>query len=274
MPTVPLDYNLFGNWFFPSPRLGILLVPTSNLWVKLLYGRAFRAPNAREGLVTVALDEDGVPQFTASNPDLTPEQIDTIEGEVTWAWDSLQIRGAAFGSRMRNTIDGNTAAYVYQNLGGATVFGTELEATWSSERVNAGLAWSWLHGTDLDTGYRLYGIPSHALHGTVTVQPVVGLALSATVDAFSRRPRSDWAPDSGLEDGPAYALLDLAISTDRFAQNRLRLAGSVHNALNTDYSHLVYIDDANALTSAGEAKYPEDIQGEERLFLVEIAADF
>lgn len=269
-----LDYNLFGGWFFPSPRLGVLLVPTSNLWVKLLYGRAFRAPSARESLISVSLDEDGLPTFTASNPDLEPEQIDTIEAELTWAWNGAQVRGAAFASKLSDTIDANSDEYVYRNLGGATVFGTELEATWSSELVDVGLSWAWTRGTDDDTGYRLYGIPAHALHGTLTVQPLTGLYLTGNVDAFSRRPRSEWTPDSGLSDGPAYALLDLAVATDRIANDRIRLSGSVHNALNADYADLVYLDDANAVSWEGDAKYPEDIQGEGRLFLVEIEAEF
>ncbi len=270
---VRLDYNLFGGWFFPSPRLGVLLVPTSNVWVKLLYGRAFRAPNARESLVEVGLDEDELPIFTASNHELVPERIDTVEAELTWAWQGAQLRGAAFASKLANTIDATTGEYVYRNLGGATIVGTELEATWSSDLLDVGLSWAWTRGRDDDTGYRVYGVPAHALHGTLTVQPLTGLYLSGNVDAFSRRPRSEWAPDSGLGDGPAYAILDLAVATDRVANDRLRLSGSIHNALNTDYADMVYLDDANAV-SDGEAKYPEDIQGEGRLFLVEIEAEF
>ncbi len=271
---VRLDYNLFGGWFFPSPRLGVLLVPTSNVWIKLLYGRAFRAPSAREALVSVSLDEEGLPSFTASNPDLLPEQIDTVEGEVTWAWNGLQVRGAAFASKLANTIDATSTQYVYRNLGGATVFGTELETSWSSDQLDLNLSWAWTHGTDDDTGYRLYGIPAHALHATMTVQPLTGLYLTANVDAFSPRPREQWTSDSLLADGPAYALLDLTVTTDRIAQDRIRLSGSVHNALNSQYSHLVYLDDANVVRSDGSPKYPEDLQGEERLFLVEIETEF
>lgn len=271
---VRLDYNLFGGWIFPSPRVGVLLVPTSNLWVKLLYGRAFRAPSVRESLITVSLDDDGLPTFTASNPDLVPEQIDTVEGELTWAWNSVVVRGAAFASKLANTIDANSDEYVYRNLGGATVFGTELEGTWSSDLVDAALSWAWTRGTDQDTGRRLYGIPSHALHGTVTVQPLTGLYLTGNVDAFSKRPRAEWTPDSGLADGPAYALLDLAVSTDRIANDRFRLSGSVHNVLNSDYADLVYLDDANAVSGDGSARYPEDIQGPGRLFLVEVETEF
>jgi iron complex outermembrane receptor protein len=267
-----LDYNLFGPWPFVSPRLGVLLVPTSNIWVKLLYGRAFRAPNAREYLIQTGFDEDGLPTFTASNDGLVPEIINTVEGEVTWVKLGAQVRGAAFASRLSKTI-GVSDEYVYENQGGATVFGTELEFTWSSDLVDAGVSWAWIRGIDLDTGRPLYGIPAHALHTTLTVQPLTGLYLSVVADAFSPRPREVWAPDSGLQDGPAYVLFDLAVTTDRIGNDRVRLSGSVHNVLNTDYADMILVDDANAV-SGDSAKYPEDIQGEGRLFLVEIEAEF
>ena len=173
-----------------------------------------------------------------------------------------------------NTIDASSNQYIYRNLGGATIFGTELETTWSSESLDMSLSWAWTHGTDDDTGYRLYGIPAHALHATLTVQPLTGLYLTANVDAFSPRPREQWTPDTELGDGPAYALLDLSVTTDRIARDRIRLSGSVHNALNSKYSHLVYQDDANKVNTDGSPRYPEDIQGEERLFLVEIETEF
>ena len=100
------------------------------------------------------------------------------------------------------------------------------------------------------------------------------LRLTANVDAFSPRPREQWTPDTELGDGPAYALLDLSVTTDRIARDRIRLSGSVHNALNSKYSHLVYQDDANKVNTDGSPRYPEDIQGEERLFLVEIETEF
>jgi len=267
------DYNLFGDWPFASPRLGVLLVPTSSTWVKLLYGRALRAPSARESLVQeTGLDEDGLPVYTASNPDLVPEEINTVEAEVTWAWRGLTLRGATFYSRLTRIIDAGRGNNTYQNLDTlVTVAGTEAEATWSSDRLDAGLSWAWTWGRD--QGLSIYGVPSHALHARATWQAVDGLYLSGNVDAFSRRHREEWAPGSGAEDGPAYALVDLSVATDRLAKGHVRLDASVHNVLNTEYEDLVYLDDANAVKN-DERKYPNDIEGEGRLFMVGLEVEF
>ena len=44
--------------------------------------------------------------------------------------------------------------------------------------------------------------------------------------------------------------------------------------MDSDYSTLLYLDDVNALNSDGTAKYPFDIEGEERSFYVGVNAKF
>ena len=76
------SYNYSG--LFYSPRAGVLMVPANGATIKLLYGRAFRAPSARELLVQVQPDELGTVPFTNGNPDLLPESIDTIDALTIW----------------------------------------------------------------------------------------------------------------------------------------------------------------------------------------------
>lgn len=62
------DYSDFGSVF--SPRLGLIYSIASNSAIKLLYGHAFRAPNAGEVRGFASIE---------SNPDIQPETIDTYE---------------------------------------------------------------------------------------------------------------------------------------------------------------------------------------------------
>ena len=97
-------HNYFGT--FVSPRAGALLLPSQDVVLKLLYGRAFRAPTARELLVVVGTDDAGQNRFTAGNPNLRPESIDTVETELTVEpAENLVLRGAAFGSLIGDEVN-------------------------------------------------------------------------------------------------------------------------------------------------------------------------
>lgn len=75
------DYNdRYGDFW--SPRAGIVLGPINNLFVKLLYGKAFRSPNFNE----IKAKKQG---DVVGNIDLSPEEIDTVEAELLfdkWKW--------------------------------------------------------------------------------------------------------------------------------------------------------------------------------------------
>ena len=105
MGGVRLDaYNLAG--LATSPRAGFLFVPTSGASIKLLYGRAFRAPNARELLVSVTPNELGEVPFTNGNSALTPENIDTIELDLMGqSGQELKVRASTFASVLQNQIN-------------------------------------------------------------------------------------------------------------------------------------------------------------------------
>ena len=287
------DYNFTANYPFVSPRLGILVVPSRALTAKLLFGQAFRAPTARELLVKVEM-EDGDFPFTAGNVNLDPETIRSAELELDWQpQPALGLRGATFVSLLDNTIDKGTNLNQYVNRGGANIIGCELEATTTWSSFEANLAWSYTRGRIEDqslnsTGNLLapaglhnlavYEFPAHMGHGRVTWRPVDGLAMTAMADAYGFRPRWEWARQSGLNDGPPFALVHLAVSTATLADGRVRADFSVHNVLDTPYQTLIYVDDVNATTTNSEgavvAKYPNDIDGEGRAFNVGVEVSF
>ncbi len=270
-------YSSFG--LFTSPRAGLLLLPQDGLVVKLLYGRAFRAPTARELLVTVGQGDDGQNLFTASNPDLLPEVIDTVESEATWTPDPLlKLRGAAFASRIGqeiNTVTGNDPKLgtdYYENRGTSSILGGEAEIGLRPGPWDFAVAWSGTYATDGLTGFAQYGVPTLMINGRVGVEPVEGLRLVLLADHVGQRSRAQWTPDSGRPDGPPFTLLHLSAATDALAKGRIRADLSVRNLLDTQYQDLVYQDDANRTTTADDgatvARFPQDIEAAGRTIAV------
>lgn len=275
-----LDYhNYFGT--FLSPRMGALFVPAERALFKLLYGRAFRAPTARELLVEVGVDSDGDNLFTNGNPDLSPEVIDTIEAEATLTpVRGLDLRVAAFVSGVDQGIVKSTDPVpelgneYYDNAGGALVTGAEAELELDRDSWEADLSYSWTQATDRQTDFTIYEFPPHMAHARLVLRPVAPLSLALLGDLIGPRPRSEWTPDSGLEDGPAYGLLHAAVTTDGLARGRVSADLSVRNLLDTQYATLVPQEDANAVNDDGSARYPEDIEGEGRTVQVAVEVRF
>lgn len=118
-------YDSFGDT--ANPRLALIHQPTPYDTVKLIYGRAFRAPNAYElyyGSTTMGALQKG-------NPDLRPEIMQSYE--LTWdtalasAWHA---KAGLFQYRIRDTIgqvlDPVDHLWVFRNLGRVRTNGAEL----------------------------------------------------------------------------------------------------------------------------------------------------
>jgi iron complex outermembrane receptor protein len=276
-----LDYNgTYGA--FPSPRAGVLLLPSDAVGVKLLYGRAFRAPTAREWLVQVSKDEEGRNDFTAGNLALRPESIHTVETEVTVRPSrGVTLRAAGFYSSIADEINKVTVETpdpvlgddYYANSGGADVFGAEAQATAQLGRWELDGSYSYTRATDRDTGFRQYEFPEHMAHGRLGWRLVDAVRANLRVDVVGPRTRADWSPDSGAEDAPAYALLGAGLATDALG-DRVRIDLSAYNLLDTAYTTWLYRDDTNAVGSDGEPRYPVDPEGEGRQIQVGVEVAF
>jgi iron complex outermembrane receptor protein len=279
------DYHsYFGG--FVTPRAGVLLVPSDVAVIKLLYGRAFRAPTARELLVTVTRDEDGNNNFVAGNRDLDPETINTIEAEVTVnPARAMELRAAGYGSFIRDTINpeqgpasGPLGSDFYGNSGETNVIGAEAQWTWQPGGWAIDLSGAWTGARDVGDDRKQYGFPALMAHSVLGREIVEGLRINVLVDVFGAQPRAEWTPDSKLPDGEAYGLLHLGLATDSLVGTRVRADLSVRNLLDNQYSTLTYYDAANATTTnaAGDtvAKYPQDIQAEGRTIQLGLEVPF
>lgn len=271
-----LDYHSYFGPFF-SPRLGGLLIPGDAVLIKLLYGRAFRAPNARELLVEVGKDDDGLNLFTNGNPGLDPEVIDTLELELTVSPDpDLDLRLSGFASGIDQEIvkveddDPELGNEFYANGGSTLAVGAEAELNLRRGPFDMDLSYSWTRAVDRMTGFPVYEFPPHMAGARLGLRPVEPVTFTLLGEAVGPRPRIDWAPDSGLGDGPAYALLHGGVVVDGMMKGRASLDLSVRNLLDSPYATLVPKEDANALNSDGTAKYPVDLEGPGRTVFVQV----
>ncbi|MBN2797917.1 MAG: TonB-dependent receptor [Deltaproteobacteria bacterium] len=260
-----------------SPRAGVLVVPNERLVAKLLYGQAFRAGNVRELLVDVADTAD----WAKGNLNLRPERIHTAEAEVTGDLNErFSGRLDASWSTVVNEIDKVRDAeevLSYQNLAEhLNILGLETEARASLPRLDASLAWAWTHanyskttGTDW-AGRQQYEFPAHMLKGMVDLHPTDKLHAVARGQLYGARPRADWSPTAGMEDGKPFGLLHLSVMADGLDKaGKTTLALSIQNVFDTAWGTGSYRDDAD-VGAPGAPKYPLEIEGATRTVRVSV----
>ncbi len=126
------DYDDIGT--STNPRMGIIYAPFEKLYLKVLYGEAFRAPNFDEMHAVNTPSNWG-------NPDLKPERIKTYEGQIGYNFTSniksnltfFYIKGEAF---IGTTYDEIKKQYTYKNFGTIESQGIEGEVKymWDKSR--------------------------------------------------------------------------------------------------------------------------------------------
>ncbi len=155
---VRLDrYEAFGS--ATSPRLGLVYTPDAATTVKLLGGRAFRAPNEFEQHFSSSQ--------LAPNPDLKPEHIETLELVAErLIGGGVQLSASTFRNRLSSLIsqsfDPTDNQLVFQNADAIESKGVELGL-----RVNRGhgptgqLTYALQKTEDRKTGTELTNSPRH-----------------------------------------------------------------------------------------------------------------
>jgi iron complex outermembrane receptor protein len=264
-----------------SPRLGVLLVPTDRVTAKVLYGRAFRAPNVRELLVRAEPDPDtGAYPFATGNLDLNPETVHTGEAEIVAdVTDGLEIRGDGNASLLANEID-KVAPGIYCNLpGDLVVVGGEAGVKGTAGPVTASADWSMSlaqysagprQSGPCDVSYAgrtQYEFPPQMVQASLRVAATDQLSATVFGEAYSTRPRKAWAPDVNRPDGAPFALLHAsARATGLGPAQRFEVGATVRNVLNTRFDTGIYRDDAD------NPDLPGAVEGEGRVVLVSVEA--
>ncbi len=219
-------YSDFGGTF--NPRFGLVYGFTARGDMKLLYGRAFRAPNFKE-----LYDQNN--SFSLGNPDLKPETIDTYEASVGYAlMQSLHFEANYFYSEIDNLIDRDTRPTppMWINKGRAVVngAGVKLSGRYSSTnywRVN----YTYQHGEDSETNRRLPYVPSN--RATAGINHVFSRRLNANMEILWTGERSRPEGDPRPPVAP-HTLVDLTLIDKGISEN-IEIRGSIHNLFDRRY---------------------------------------
>lgn len=268
-----------------SPRAGVLLVPTDTLTAKLLYGRAFRAPNVRELLVRVDPDEDGNFPFSSGNLDLRPESIHTVEGEVTVELGILEARVDGSWSTLVNEID-RVTQNIYCNLPhNLDVTAAEAEIAVNTGPITARAAYALTLASyrearrttdtcpevDWDAnpigGRRQFEFPPHMVKANVRVAFTDHLSATLEGEVYSQRPRADWSNGVAVPNGDPFALLHLGILSSKLGKAQNVAVGlAARNLTDARFSTPIYRDQAG-VTQGDALRNPVPLAGEGRTVL-------
>lgn len=217
-----------------NPRLALIHKMRPDTTLKLLYGSAFRAPNAYEMYYAAA-------GFNQANPNLKAERIRTLEAVAEYRASGLRLAASAYLYKVRDLIEQELDAglLVFRNRTRAEARGLELEAEHA-----------WSDGERLRGSLTLQRTRDEATGQTLTNSPRLMAKLH-----WSRPWRADLR--SGLE---VQHISDRDAATGRVAGATLmnlnlistslgkgvELTAGVYNLLDKRYTHPATLDHAQA----------------------------
>jgi outer membrane receptor protein involved in Fe transport len=211
-----------------NPRAALVWQPEERTALKLIAGRAFRAPNAYE-----AYYADG---FSAkSNPDLGPEEIATYEavvehqlGRSTRA--ALSLYHHEIENLIVQTIDPGDGLLVFVNAASASGPGLELELErrWDGGQ-RARLAYAW-QGIEDDSGSELVNSPEHVASALLET-PLFARRVRAGLELLALGERLSLA---GAEVDP-YLVTNLTLTTGELAAG-FAASLSIYNLFDQEYA--------------------------------------
>ena len=172
-----------------------------------------------------------------------------------------------FYSQLRKEIDKNPGPEEYVNIQAPLrVSGTEVDIQVDAEMVRAGVAWAMTLARYGDGGLyanrQQYEFPPHMGKGYLSA--ALSPQLSATVlgEVYIRRPRTEWSPDAGVDDGAPFGLMHLELRMRELGkEGHLEITGGARNLTNARWGTGVYRDDANRTNSDGSARFPNEYAG-------------
>lgn len=233
-----LRYDAFSNYDSAlNPRLGLIWKQDAATVWKLLYGSAFRAPNAYETYYSF-------PAVAIANTQLRPENIDTYEAVVEHQLsERARIVAALYHNRINRLIgavDAGGGITQYRNMGSVHANGVELEGEMNF-RGGARLRASYvLQVVKDDAGMTLSNSPRHVA------------AINASVPLFDTRWRLGFESQylsgrtTDLSRIDAYAVANLTLSSQELVKG-LYVSASVYNLFNHTYYDPVDLDDVHDL---------------------------
>jgi iron complex outermembrane receptor protein len=227
-------YGAFGG--STNPRAGLIWMPRQETAVKVLYGRAFRVPNAYE------LYFGDVGLEMKANPDLEPETIVTYEAVLEQHAEGLGGRwkatAAVFRYRIENLItarrDPSDGLFFFGNSEPMDTNGMELELEGALPGGMKGRAsYAWQRTEIRGTGVTPPNSPKHMAKLNLTL-PLVPGKLFLSPEAQYIGPRKNLP---GKTDGSVggYAVANATLLAPKLPWG-LELSASVYNLFDKSYT--------------------------------------
>lgn len=222
------NYSDFGGT--TNPRVALVWDASYDLTVKLLYGRAFRAP--------AFLESYGITNPVAlGNPDLKPETNNTLETAFSWqARANTQLNLTVYRYEMSNIIRtvpnaiANTGS-TYRNTGDQTGHGLEFESVVNvSKDLRLMGSYSWQKSTDKASGKDAGYAPHHHIYARADWQFARDHLLGAQLNRVSQRLRAAGDLRAPV---PDYTTLDLSLRRER-GKGNWEFTASVRNLFDAD----------------------------------------
>ncbi|MFN0314779.1 MAG: TonB-dependent receptor plug domain-containing protein, partial [Burkholderiales bacterium] len=231
------SYNKLSSF---NPRVGLIIAPKEGTAIKLLYGSAFRAPNAWE----LYYEAPAVGQKAPAG--LAPEKIRTyelvLEQRVT---PQLIATGSLYHYRLKNLIsfvtDPTDGLFTFANTDSVKTNGLDLELQGKWSRLEGRMSYSYQEAKNAQTGRILSNSPRNLAKLNLIV-PLWSERLSAGFEAQHVSKRRNESSDGSSEDVPGYTLANLTL-LHRGAVKGLEVSAGVKNLFGARYGDPTSLDD-------------------------------
>lgn len=252
------DYSDFGSSF--NPRAGLVWQFIEGYDLKVLYGRAFRAPSFYE------LYNTNNPAFVG-NPELDPETVDTVELSVgANLTDALSARLTGFYNSIKDSIDLVTydAQDVFENSSEIRARGIEAEWKYDfGKGTYLAMNYTYQDSKNLDTDQQIYDIPRHK--GNILSNIRLSKYLNFYADLHFQEGFTREEDDNRKDDNPGFTVVNTTVIAKKFWPRfeGLEVRGSIYNLFDKEYT-----------VPTAKDGLPVDYPMPGRSFLIELRATF
>jgi outer membrane receptor for ferrienterochelin and colicins len=231
LPNLILNAGLRYDYFetfggTTNPRLALIYSPLEKTTLKLLYGSAFRAPNAYE----LYYHDQG--RTSKPNPDLKEETIKTYE-LVYEQYFGKHFRGTTsfyyytIDHLINQIVDPEDGLLAFRNIGNMEAKGFEVELEgkgWNG--VDSRISYAFQEAVNKDTGETLTNSPRHLAKLNVSF-PLLKekVFISPEIQYASQRKTL-----AGTETADVFTM-NLTLFTRKWIQG-LEISGSIYNLFN------------------------------------------
>ena len=250
-------YDTFGGT--TNPRVALIYMPFEKTVLKLLYGTAFRAPNAYELYYSVPPDSGA----QKGNIDLTPEEIKTYEVVYEQGISrNIKVTAAGFYYKIENHIaqitDPSDNLLVYVNSGEVEAKGLELELEGKWENGLQGrISYTYQDAKDNLTKERLVNSPRHLAKFNLIVPLYTDKVFAGTEVQYMSKRKTLKGKDTS-----DFFLTNVTLFSQRIVKG-LELSASVYNIFDEKYGD-----------PAGEEHEMDTIKQDGRSFRVKLTYAF